>query len=95
MTEIMPVPRNLNFTVLPAESFRAASFFVSRKLCIRDVAETAEKAALPLGAAVRAVLGTAFAAGLRAGFGLLWLSLPGLILLRFILILYAHCLRLL
>ena len=24
MTEIMPVPRNLNFTVLPAESFAPA-----------------------------------------------------------------------
>lgn len=26
MTEIMPVPRNLSFTVLPAESLRGASF---------------------------------------------------------------------
>ena len=29
MTEIMPVPRNLNFTVLPAESFTADFFNIS------------------------------------------------------------------
>ena len=30
MTEIMPVPRNLNFTVLPAGSLTAPFFFNSR-----------------------------------------------------------------
>ena len=31
MTEIMPVPRNLNFTVLPAESFASLLFFLEEK----------------------------------------------------------------
>ena len=38
MTEIMPVPRNLNFTVLPAERLRAATFLLftnDRLLAVR------------------------------------------------------------
>ena len=34
MTEIMPVPRNLSFTVLPAESL-AALFFFAKDLNLR------------------------------------------------------------
>ena len=32
MTEIIPVPRNLNFAVLPAESIRASLFCVGKML---------------------------------------------------------------
>ena len=33
MTEIMPVPRNFNFTVLPAESLRRVFFIAVKTVC--------------------------------------------------------------
>lgn len=42
MTEIMPVPRNLNFTVLPAESFTGLFLLtvISKTLCFVNRRQT-------------------------------------------------------